>query len=94
MRVKFKPRFLKDLKALGPDPELSAAILNLIDQAKRAESVENIGGIKKLVDYETRYRVRITFDRKRDYRIGLYVRDNTIWFARALHKRDIYRKNW
>lgn len=94
MEVRFKPRFLKDIRELAADAELMAALDKVIVQVKAAETPSQIGNIKKLEEYSTRYRIRLTLDRRRDYRIGLYVRKTTVWFARMLHRRNIYRRTW
>ena len=46
----------------------------------------DIPNLKKLKGFEDAYRIRIS-----DYRIGLFIIDNTTVFARFLHRKDIYK---
>jgi mRNA-degrading endonuclease RelE of RelBE toxin-antitoxin system len=39
-----------------------------------------------LVGFTTAYRIRIG-----DYRIGIFFKEDTVIFARILHRKDIYK---
>lgn len=94
MDVKFKPRFLKDLSPLKSDKELIFSLGKIIQQIEKARNISEIGNLKKLESFESRYRIKIYFDKKRDYRVGMYIKGKTVWFARLLHRRKIYNENW
>ncbi len=94
MEVRFKPRFHKDIERLKNDPEALTALAKVIQQVEKAASTKDIANLKKLVKFRTRFRIKLILDKKRDYRIGLYIRGNTVWFARLLPRKMIYDKNW
>jgi hypothetical protein len=94
MEARFKPRFLKDLKRVRKDAEVLTALAHIISQVKQADGIAEVANIKKLVRYRSRYRVKLHLDKRRDFRVGLYVKGNTVWFARLLHRRRIYEENW
>lgn len=86
MKVEYLPSFLKDLKALKSTPSYSA-IRNLVFQEiPNCSNFEEIRGLKKLKASDSAYRLRIG-----DYRIGFFFENDTITFARVLHRREIYR---
>ena len=94
MEVKFKPRFWKDLQKLKGDRQLMAAVDKVFKNVDAAKQTEDINNIKQLQKFESRDRIKVFLDKKRDYRIGIYKHKNILWFARILHRRDIYEKNW
>lgn len=61
---------------------------------EKAQNEDEINNIKQLEKFESRYRIKIVLSKKRDYRIGLYIHGKTAWFARFLHRKKIYEKNW
>jgi mRNA-degrading endonuclease RelE of RelBE toxin-antitoxin system len=86
MKVEYLPSFLKDLKALKSTSSYSA-IRNLVFQEiPNCSSFGEIQGLKKLKASDSAYRLRFG-----DYRIGFFFENDTITFARVLHRRDIYR---
>ncbi|WP_428653693.1 type II toxin-antitoxin system RelE family toxin [Runella sp.] len=85
MTVEFKASFLKQLQKLK-DKALQDSIYKVIISVENAETIEDIPKIKKLTGYTTYYRVRVG-----DYRIGLNVVDNTVYFVTFDHRKDIYK---
>ncbi len=84
MIVEFLAHFQKDLQKLKQQnilDEVGQVILN----AEQANNVSNLKNPKKLRGYKNAYRLRV-----RDYRIGLFIENNTIEFARIAHRKDIY----
>jgi len=53
---------------------------------KQAKTLRDIANLKKLKGSETYYRIRFG-----KYRIGLEMTNNTVIFARCLHRKDVYR---
>lgn len=85
MKVEFLAKFLKDLDKLSSQAvknDVLAAIQN-IEQAHKTTDIQNL---KKLKGSKIAYRVRIG-----DYRIGLFIENNTVEFARVVHRKDIYK---
>ncbi|HBX53100.1 MAG: plasmid stabilization protein [Bacteroidetes bacterium RIFOXYA12_FULL_35_11] len=85
MEVKYTSLFNKDISGIRNN-KLVQSIEDAIDNAKQAVAVTEIKNLRKLKTYKNHYRIRIG-----DYRIGLFIENNTIEFARFLHRKDIYK---
>lgn len=85
MKVAFKSSFLKQLQKLK-DSALKDAIYKAILSAENASTIEAIPKIKKLSGYTSYYRIRVG-----DYRIGLCVADDILYFVSFDHRKDIYK---
>ena len=85
MITEFTGRFLKDLDKLTQS-SVKKDISDIIKEVKKAIHLSEIKNIKKLKGYPTAYRIRTG-----DYRIGLFVKSNTVEFARVAHRKDIYK---
>lgn len=85
MKVEFRKSFVKDLERMTVK-SLKQRVKHTIDQVEQAETLHQIGDIKKLRGSEGYYRIRIG-----DYRIGLAAKAGTVVFVRFLHRKDIYR---
>lgn len=94
MEIRFKPKFWRDIQKVKNDKEVVTALAKVFHQVENAKNINEINNIKKLINYQTRYRIKLYFDRRRDFRIGLYVQGTTVWFTRFLHRRKIYEENW
>lgn len=94
MELRFKPRFWKDINKVKNDKEVVTALGKIFNQVEKAKKTDEITNIVKLKKYESRFRIKLLFDKRRDYRIGLYIHGNTVWFARFLHRRKVYSENW
>jgi mRNA interferase RelE/StbE len=86
MIVKIGRSFEKDVSVLK-NVKVLKQIFNLVEDVKKAASIEAINNIKKLKGYKSHYRIRIG-----DYRAGLHINDNTVEFIRFLHRKDIYKR--
>jgi mRNA interferase RelE/StbE len=86
MNTIFKKTFLKDLKQ-AKNKKLQNAIAKCIDEIESVENLLEIKHLKKLKGYEYYYRIRIG-----DYRIGLKIEDETVYFVVFDHRKDIYTK--
>lgn len=77
--VQFKPRALKDLKALHPD--MSSRIIAKIEQLQ-----DNLSGdVKKLTNFTPEYRLRVW-----DYRVLFEIEGNQILIYRIKHRSEAY----
>lgn len=87
MKVQFLKKFSKDLDKIK-QPKDKAALLTLIKEAKTAESLRDIPGIKKLVGFQDAYRIRVG-----QLRVGVFISEenSTIEFARVAFRKDIYK---
>lgn len=85
MQVEFLESFYKDLdKILSNRARVS--VKNSILKVERANSLTDLNNIKKLTGYKSAYRIKIG-----DYRIGLFMENSKVEFARIVHRKDIYR---
>ena len=85
MELKFSGQFKRDIA--GRNQKLSGEIRSAISDVKKASSFEQIPELKKLRNYKTHYRIKVG-----DYRIGIVIRKNTVWFARFGHRNLFYKK--
>lgn len=85
MKVEFLRQFSKDLDRINDKPILSK-LLNIIEETKAANSIQEISNLKKLKGFEDAYRIRIG-----DFRLGLFISKDLVEFARFLHRKDIYK---
>jgi mRNA interferase RelE/StbE len=85
MKVEFKKSFLKELKKLK-NKSIKHSIVECILQVESAQSLSQIKNLKKLSGYDIYYRIRIG-----DYRIGLKVEDEIVYFVVFEHRKEIYR---
>ena len=94
MQSRFKPKFWKDINRLKKDKEVMSSLHKIFMNVEKADSEDEINNIKQLEKFDSRFRIKLSLDKKRDYRLGLYIHGKTVWFARFLHRKKIYEKNW
>lgn len=85
MKVLFEKKFLKDVKTID-SKKIKLEAKKIIVEIENAKNIKEIDGLIKLKGYKHSYRIRI-----KDYRIGLYIKNNTVEFVRLVHRKDIYR---
>jgi|AntRauTorcE11897_2_1112592.scaffolds.fasta_scaffold02206_5 mRNA interferase RelE/StbE len=85
MTVIFAISFTKDLSKIK-DPTIRKQIKRAIQKAKKVDSLQKITNIKPIKGEKNAYRLRAG-----DYRIGVYVHDDTLEMVRVAHRKDIYR---
>lgn len=85
MKVEFKKSFLKELKNLT-NKSLKSDIADCIMQIEAAQSLSQVRNLKKLTGYDVYYRIRVG-----NYRIGIKVENNVVYFVVIEHRKDIYR---
>ncbi|MGB3296015.1 MAG: type II toxin-antitoxin system RelE/ParE family toxin [Phormidesmis sp.] len=85
MKVEFRKTFEKDLRKLRGEALLSK-IKSAIEAVEAASTLEEVANLKKLQGADGYFRIRLD-----DYRIGLFLQDDTLRFIRVLHRREFYR---
>ncbi len=85
MVLKYRGQFNRDIDINNREllDEIKFAILN----AKKAKSITEIANLKKLRKYKTYYRIKIADE----YRIGIKIRSNIVWFSRFGHRNNFYK---
>jgi len=78
--IEFKPRALKDLRALPKS--MQSRILDKIELLRN----DLAGDVKKLTDFTPEYRLRVG-----DYRVLFEVVENAVVVYRILHRKDAYQ---
>jgi mRNA interferase RelE/StbE len=86
MNVVFDKSFSKSIDKIR-DEKVKERIIKIIVTVEKAETINEIPQIKKLVGWQNYYCIK-----SGDYRIGIELEtNNTIRFILALHRKDIYR---
>ncbi len=86
MNTEYLPSFIKDLKKLKKTP-IYLEIRKLAFQTiPNCQNITDFKNIKKIRGHKNAYRIRVG-----DYRIGIFIDNETIMFSRILHRKDIYR---
>lgn len=85
MIVKIDKSFAKDLVQIK-DQRLYNRIGDCIEQIQKADSLSQIGSLRKITLKSHYYRIRLG-----DFRLGIKVDGTTVIFIRALHRKEIYR---
>ncbi len=85
MKTAYRKRFLKDLAVL-PAGVRARIETFVFETVPGADTLAETGKIEKMRGYEQCYKARFG-----NYRVGLIVRNDTVYFERVLHRRDIYR---
>lgn len=86
MNFEFKKSFAKDLRKRSKETKLLSQVQKIIQEVDNVGNLHEIKNLKKLKSEGNYYRIRFG-----DYRIGLIIEDDTIYFVRLLHRSEIYR---
>lgn len=86
MKLEFKKSFTKDLRQKGQDRSLFQRIQEIILSVEQADTIQEIHNLKKLKSKDNRFRIRLG-----DYRLGLTIENDTVFFVRFLHRKEIYK---
>lgn len=79
--------FYRDLKNYT-NHNLLNAVYDTIYQVQNAKNISQIQNLIKLEKYNVHYRIKVSDD----YRIGIIIRGNKVWFARFGHRNIFYKK--
>ena len=85
MKVAFDKSFHKKIIRIK-DKQVLDKIKQAILQAEEATDIQQIPNVKKMEGFKTFYRIRIG-----DYRIGIELKKDTIWFITVANRKDIYK---
>ena len=91
MELIFRPKFYRDLRKIK-NIKVLRTLSDIFRQIEHAESIEKIGGLKKLHDYSHFYRIKINISPKSDYRLVLMIRGNKVWAERIASVKKIFFK--
>jgi mRNA interferase RelE/StbE len=85
LKIAYLKKFSKDLDRIKK-PKDRESILEIIKLVKQVQVFTEVSGIKKLKGYDDAFRIR-----SGDYRIGVFVSEELVEFARVAHRKDIYK---
>lgn len=85
MRIEFLSKSNKDLDKLKVTA-VKKSVVEVINKIELANQIYDIPNIKKLKGHDNAYRIKIG-----DYRIGIFLENDTIEMARIVHRKDIYK---
>jgi len=85
MQVLFSRQFLKDVQKIK-DKRIAGNIEEVILTIKISADISVVKNLKKLKSHKNAYRIRIG-----DYRMGLFVTDNTVEFVCFMNRKDVYK---
>jgi mRNA interferase RelE/StbE len=80
--------FIRDLKKIK-NTDAKKAILKSIENVEAAINLPDIQNIKSLSGFKGYYRIKPLPNK--EYRIGLYLSDDTLEFVCCLKRKDIYK---
>ena len=85
MKTEFLKQFHKDLDKITLI-KIKNDVVNIIINVELATNISEIKDIKKLSGYKNAYRIKTG-----NYRIGVFIENNVVEFARFTHRKDIYK---
>ena len=85
MKVSFDKSFYKRLIRIK-DKVVLEKVKQAILQAEQATDIQHVPNIKKMEGFKTFYRIRIG-----DYRIGIELKKDVLWFITVANRKDIYK---
>jgi mRNA interferase RelE/StbE len=86
VNTSYLPSFIRDLKALKKTPIYNSIKAIAFEEVPKYDSSAQINNLKKLKGNDSAYRIRVG-----DYRMGVFIDNETITFACVQHRRDIDR---
>ncbi len=84
MKVVFDKSFSKSLDKLK-NKQVKERLIRLIEKCEDANNLSELSNIKKMTSFISFYRFKIG-----DYRVGVEVEDDSIYFIIVAHRKDIY----
>ncbi|MFI5218307.1 MAG: type II toxin-antitoxin system RelE/ParE family toxin [Bacteroidia bacterium] len=87
MELNVKGSFDRDVFSFT-NTALLNEVYKAIKNVQNAKTIAQINQLKKLEKYSVHYRIKIAGD----YRIGVVIRKNKVWFVRFGHRNSFYAK--
>lgn len=84
MKIIFLSHFSKDIDKLRLQ-KIKADVLFVIKHVENANNITEIKNLKKLTGHKYAFRIKIG-----NYRIGVFIENNILEFARIAHRKDVY----
>lgn len=84
MKIVVRPSANKDVKKLPKS--VKESIEQIVLQTIAVNSLSDISNLKKLKGSSNAFRIKTG-----NYRIGIFIENDTIIISRILHRKDIYR---
>lgn len=85
MQIELTRKFKKQVEVCN-DRRIRLKVVNIIEAAAAADTMQGFNNLKKLSGYTDKYRIRVG-----NYRIGLVIEEQTVIFAAFDHRSDIYK---
>ncbi len=87
MELIVKGSFYRDIAHYN-DKQLLNAVNIIVNQVEKAPQISKISNLKKLKQFSTLYRIKVA----NQYRIGVVIRTNKIWFVCFGHRNSFYKR--
>ncbi len=86
MKIKYSKKFLKELARI--DDNIRLKIEKLVFDEIPGNNPFELGFLEKLQGYDDKYKIRVG-----SFRIGVTIdkENDTLYFERVVHRREIYR---
>ncbi len=85
MKTIFKNSFYKGIKRIDSSA-IKKEIAAVICEVESASGPRSIPDLKKITGYDRCFRIKV-----KDYRIGIKIIGDTVYFVACEHRKDIYR---
>lgn len=86
MKTEYLSSFARDLGKIK-DTQTLRRVKQAIERIEQAENLRDVSNIKKLTGSKDAYRLRVG-----DYRLGFFVDDEVVQFARVLYRSEVYHR--
>lgn len=86
MKTEYLPSFIKDLKKLKKISDYSKIKLIAFEFVPQCQNITEINNLKKIKGAKNAYRIRVG-----NYRLGIFIKNETVSFSRVLHRQEVYR---
>lgn len=85
MKIIYSKLAIKDVRKIK-DRKTQQLIKEAVSLLKKTDSIKDISSIVKMSGHKTAYRMRIG-----GYRLGFYLKKDTVELARFVKRNDIYK---
>lgn len=85
MKTAYRESFNRDLQRLN-DKKVNDKVKSIISGVEKAANLSEIRNCRKMEGHPFAFRIRIG-----DYRLGFFFENDTVEFARFLHRKEAYR---